>query len=199
MADRETLAVYAQRAADYAAKFGGSAPDRPLSAFIARLEPGTRVLDLGCGTGNSAAALARAGFDVVAWDASTEMVEIARTAHGIDANVRAFDDLDAEGEFGGIWANFSLLHAPKADMPAHLARIHRALVPGGLLHLGLKTGEGEKRDALGRFYAYYTDAELTDLLKAAGFTVKSRNFGADEGLDGTVAPWIIVLAEARSG
>lgn len=196
MADRETLAVYAERAADYAAKFG-NAPDRPLTAFMERLEPGARVLDLGCGTGNSAAALARAGFETVAWDASAEMVDIARRAHGVEAEVRAFDDLDAEHEFGGIWANFSLLHAPKAEMPAHLARIHRALKPGGIFHLGLKTGEGERRDALGRFYAYYTDAELTELLEEAGFTVKSRNFGAEEGLDGTVAPWIIVLAEAR--
>ena len=49
-------------------------------------------------------------------------------------------------------------------------------------------------DALGRFYAYYQDAELTALLEEAGLSVETRNFGADEGLDGTLAPWMILTA-----
>ena len=194
MTDKKTLDVYAQRAADYAAKFGSEAPDRHLTYFISELSEGGRVLDLGCGPGRSAAIMRDAGFDVDAWDASPEMAEIGAGKFGLSIEVRDFESLAAHKEYDGIYANFSLLHAPKADMPGHLERIAKALKPGGLLHIGLKIGDGEARDQLGRFYAYYQDAELTTLLEEPGLSVETRNFGADEGLDGTLAPWMILTA-----
>ena len=134
------------------------------------------------------------GLAVDAWDALPEFARVAKDTNGIEVTLATFDDLDADAVYDGIYANFSLLHAPKAEMPGHLARIARALKPGGLFHIGTKTGTGEKRDTLGRFYAYYTDQELTDLLTAAGLTVTYRKTGAEPGLDGTVAPWIILHA-----
>lgn len=194
MADKQTLAVYAQRAADYAKRFGNEGGSPHLKAFLAEAVPGGRILDLGCGPAFAAAAMKRAGFKVEAWDASPEMARIARHANDVDVRVAAFDDLSDIARFDAVYANFSLLHAPKADMPGHLARIARALKPGGLFHIGLKTGTGENRDAIGRFYAYFEDAELTRLVEAAGFRVIRRSTGEETGLDGTVAPWIILLA-----
>lgn len=194
MADRQTLAVYAARAADYAKRFGKEGGSQHLKAFLAGVVPGGRILDLGCGPAFAAAAMKRAGFEVEAWDASPEMARIAHEVNGVEVRVAAFEDLSDIARFDAVYANFSLLHAPKADMPGHLARIARALKPGGLFHIGLKTGTGEKRDTIGRFYAYYEDAELTRLVEAAGFRVLHRSTGEDTGLDGTVAPWIILLA-----
>lgn len=197
MADRQTLDVYASRAADYAAKFATARPDRTLSRFIAAMPDGARVLDLGCGPGRSAVFMRSAGLRVDAWDASEDMARIGRETHGLEIRVADFSSLKADGLYDGIFANFSLLHAPKAEMPLHLARIATALKRCGLLHLGLKTGDGEARDALGRFYAYYQDTELTGLLDQAGLSVETRDFGAEEGLDGALAPWIILTARKR--
>lgn len=194
MADAETLAVYATRARDYAKRFAADNVGPTLRAFIDAVPEGARVLDLGCGPGNAAAAMRDAGLTVEAWDASPEMAEVAREIHGLELRVAEFDALDAEAVYDGIYANFSLLHAPKAEMPGHLARIARALRPGGLLHIGLKTGEGERRDALGRLYAYYSDEEITRLLSDAGLEVEVRTTGRSTGLDGTSAPWIILRA-----
>lgn len=194
MADEKTLSVYAKRARDYAARFDADTPDLHLAAFMLALPEKGRVLDLGCGPGGATAVMTAAGFRAKGIDASPEMIEIARENHDIDVMVGGFETLDADGEFDGIYANFSLLHAPRADMPENLARISKALVPGGFFHIGLKTGDGEKRDQLGRFYAYYTDAEITELLNDAGFVVIERSFGAEAGLDGEIAPWIILLA-----
>ena len=198
MADRQTLTVYAEKARDYAAKFTTERPDRTLARFIAAMPDGARVLDLGCGTGRSAVFMTAAGLLVDAWDASEEMARIGQEAHGLDIRIAEFTDLSAKARYDGIYANFSLLHAPKSQMPDNLARIATALKPGGLLHLGLKTGDGEARDALGRFYAYYQEAELAALLADAGLAIDTRDFGTEEGLDGTLAPWIILTARKQT-
>ena len=194
MTDKETLDAYAAKAEDYAKRFSTQKPDLHLAAFMLAVPNEGRVLDLGCGAGRSTAFMKEAGLRADALDASPEMAEIARVQNDVEVTVGGFETLDAEGIYDGVYANFSLLHASKSQMPDHLARVSKALVPGGFFHIGLKTGTGEKRDALGRFYAYYTDAEITGLLSDAGFVVIERSFGADAGLDGTVAPWIILLA-----
>lgn len=193
-ADRETLDVYDARAGDYANLVDRSKPGRHLTDFIDALPKHGRVLDLGCGPGKSAADMAEAGLTVDAWDASAEMARLGRESFGLDIQVREFESLDAVQTYDGIFANFSLLHAPKSQMPGHLERIARALKPGGVFHIGMKTGTGERRDSIGRFYAYYEDVELSELLTAAGFTVTDRALGSDLGLDGTEAPWIIMRA-----
>lgn len=196
MADRETIRIYDSRAEDYARVTASDAPDATLRAFIEALPKGAHVLDLGCGPGLSARHMADAGHQVEAWDASTAMVDLAAAHPGVAARKADFDALDATTAYDGIWANFSLLHAPRDAMPRHLSAIHRALKPGGLFHVGVKTGTGSKRDDLGRLYTYYTEAELSGLLRDAGFTPGAFRHGEDLGLDNVMAPWITVTAHA---
>lgn len=192
MSDPETLSVYARKAAEYAQRFGANQKsDEPRDTFIALMAPGGRVLDLGCGPGTSAAALAHAGLSVEAWDAVPEMVALAGQHDGVTAKQAVFDDLDAQGRYHGIWANFSLLHAPLADLPTHLAAISTALKPGGIFHIGMKTGEGEARDALGRRYSYVEPDHLRSLLREAGLEPTQSWTGQSPGLDGVDAPWVI--------
>lgn len=193
MTDDRTQQVYANRARDYA-DMQPEVPFPSLRAFIAALPDGARVLDLGCGPGHDSAHMAKAGLIVDAMDASPEMIALANARPGVTARVARFDELDAVAQYGGIWASFSLLHAPRADMPRHLAAIARALKPQGLLGLSLKQGTGEARDSLGRFYTYYTEDELRTLLTDAGLIVASVTHGEGRGLDGTTAPWISVIA-----
>ncbi|HHC29908.1 MAG TPA: class I SAM-dependent methyltransferase [Rhodobacterales bacterium] len=181
--DEETIAVYESRSHEYAARTGQRA-EPGLAEFVARLPAGGHVLDLGCGPGDAAQRFLKAGFKVDAVDATPAMVARAREL-GVAARQARFDEIEGQGLYDGIWASYSLLHAPRADMPGILARLHRALKPGGWVHIGLKLGTGELRDRLGRLYVYYTEAELTGLLEAAGFTPTARATRLDTGLDGT--------------
>lgn len=195
MSDDETLKVYGDKAAEYADMLKDVvAKDPQLAAFIADIPAAGSVLDLGCGPGDFAAEMARAGLVVTAYDPVPEMVEMASAHAGVTARQATFDDLNAENEYDGVWANFSLLHAARADMPRHLTQIASALKPGGRFHIALKSGTGSIRDPLGRFYTYYTDGELTGLLEEAGFTVTDRTTGSGKGLDGQEAPWICLAA-----
>lgn len=194
MADKETLDVYAREAGNYVKKFGGSGLGPYLKRFLSNLPKGGHVLDLGCGPGTAAAAMIAEGFKVDAWDASPAFAEAGRETYGVEITVAEFGDLTALDRYDGIYANFSLLHAPKAEMPGHLARIAAALKPGGRFHIGLKAGSGEKRDKLGRRYAYYEMEELVSLLRAEGLEPDFHKTGAEAGLAGTVEPWIILHA-----
>jgi SAM-dependent methyltransferase len=192
-ADPATLEVYRAEAARYQALSPSPSEAAALDTFLGLLPPGGRILDLGCGPGHHAAAMAARGFDVTAWDASETFVDLAR-AKGVRAERRSFDTLDAEAAYDGIWASFSLLHAPKAAFPRHLSAIARALRPAGHFFLGMKLGSGERRDALGRFYAYFSEADLTEALEAAGFETLHSVTGQGEGLAGTVDPFVLMTA-----
>ncbi|MCK0150334.1 class I SAM-dependent methyltransferase [Marivita sp. S6314] len=196
MTDRQTIDVYNQRADEYDQLDMSDTPSDALAGFIAKLPAAAHVLDLGCGPGTSSRHMARAGLRVDAMDASPEMVALASRIDGVSARVGSFDDLDAQGVYDGIWANFSLLHASKSDMPRHLAAVHTALTPKGVFHVAVKEGTGDARDRLGRYYAYYTVSEMTDLLNQQGFRVGDLRQGTDRGLDGSMAAWFSVLAYA---
>lgn len=170
MADQGTMAAYAANLEKYRNLVTKQGGNRQLKGFLRRLRPGATILDLGCGVGDSAARMRDAGFDVSCMDASPDMAAMAEEQHGLDVDVASFDELAAETKYDGIWASFSLLHAPRAEMPENLARIHRALRPGGVFYMGLKMGGHEARDAAGRFYAYFGEEELVAMLGKAGFT-----------------------------
>jgi len=196
--DSITIATYNARAEDYATLFdSGAKPGGSLLRFMDALPAGGRVLDLGCGPAMSARHMIDAGFDVDAVDASPEMVRVAKATNGVTARLATFDDLDALAAYDGVWANFSLLHAPRDRLPAHLDAIARALRPRGAFHIGMKTGTGNKRDQIDRLYTFVTKDELTGLLSDAGFAPKTVRTGSDVGLAGTKDEMITILSELR--
>jgi SAM-dependent methyltransferase len=194
MTDKETIEVYNNRAEEYAKCFTSDQPDAALQRFIKGVSKGGHVLDLGCGPATASAHMRSAGLTPDPVDASPEMVAHANAAYDINARVCMFDDIDVVDIYDGIWANFSLLHADRADLPRYLTALHTALKPGGFFHIGMKLGTGTARDKLGRFYTFVTEDELLGLLTHAGFTHSFTERGEGKGLSGTVEPWIIMNA-----
>ncbi len=199
MSDSETLKVYDAKAHEYSENFCQSqTPDTQLQSFMDALPAQATVLDLGCGPGRSAAIMASNGFVVTATDASAEMVKIAQTMPSVNARQASFDDLDDDAFYDGIWANFSLLHADRADLPRLFSAIARALRSNGVFHIGMKTGDGASRDPIGRLYTYVGEDELDRLLNGAGFVPFARWSGSAVGLAGTEDPFVIVQARKNA-
>lgn len=107
---------------------------------LARLEPGERVLDVGCGTGGLALAAKRrvgAAGVVHGIDPSEEMIEAARAkARRAGLEIR-FDVGAAQGlerpdaSFDAVLATLVLHHLPHDALVAALREIVRVLAPGG--------------------------------------------------------------------
>ena len=129
MADAQTMQAYADNIAAYKTLVDGMPSNPHLERFITYLPAGAAVLDFGCGVGNSAALMRDAGFAMTCMDASSDMINAAKELYDLEVLQRNFTDLEDIASFDGIWASYSLLHAPKSDMPDILQRIHAALQP----------------------------------------------------------------------
>ena len=105
--------------------------------YLERLvSPGVTAIDIGCGTGIDAEWLVGRGADVVAIDASTEMVEATNARLGSSGRVVGdnLDQLDLrdliDTEVDLVLANFGVINS--IDNPIRLAKQLAAVVrPGG--------------------------------------------------------------------
>lgn len=192
----QTLSYYDGSASEYQKLVDDS--ETPLLAeFIDQLVAGQRVLDLGSGPGHCANAMAQADLVVDATDGSAEMVKLAGQYSGVTAKQARFDELAAKDHYDAIWANFSLLHAPRESFPDCLDRVSKALKPSGLFHIGMKVDNTDGADSLGRHYTYYGLDELKGLLEQAGMNVIHQELGSGPGMAGVEEPWVIYWARKQ--
>ncbi|MGW0760731.1 class I SAM-dependent DNA methyltransferase [Streptomyces sp. NPDC002814] len=150
--------------------------------LIGSLPAGSRVLDLGCGTGlPTARQLAEAGLDVVGVDLSDGMIALARKHvptgefHQADiADLRPGGPLDL-GRFDGVAAFFSLLMLPRAEIPLALRTVRHLLRPGGLLALSMVEADVDDFSIpfIGRSIRVsgYLRDELREVVETASFEI----------------------------
>ena len=116
--------------------------------FVARLnlQPGMKVLDVACGTGNTSIPAARAGAPVTGADIATNLLEQARTRAAKEGLEMQFDEGDAESlpypdaSFDAVISMFGAMFAPRPEVVA--AELLRVCRPGGLIAMGNWTPHG---------------------------------------------------------
>ena len=117
-------------------------------SFVARLglEPGARVLDIACGTGNVTIPLARRGARAAGLDMMPHLLEEARARAAREGLPIRFDEGFAEtlpypdGSFDVVVSMFGIMFSPlPATVVSEMARVLR---PGGRLALANWTASG---------------------------------------------------------
>jgi SAM-dependent methyltransferase len=118
------------------------------------LEPGNRLLDLGCGPGLYCAALAARGLDVTGIDISAGSLEHARRAAAdaglsiryLQADYRTLDEHDAYDVAMLVYLDFGTY--PERDRDTLLAGIRDALRPGGRFVFDVVSGAAARPEQM---------------------------------------------------
>ncbi|PLV48298.1 bifunctional 2-polyprenyl-6-hydroxyphenol methylase/3-demethylubiquinol 3-O-methyltransferase UbiG [Erwinia sp. B116] len=131
--------------------------------FLALLPAGGCILDAGCGSGRDAQAFHQLGYQVDAFDASSEMVARATALSGLPVQCLRFEQLTAVEQYDGIWCCASLLHVPADELSGVMAILARALKPSGVWYLSFKLGSGE-REVDGRSFTDLDQSRIETLL-----------------------------------
>lgn len=148
--------------------------DEIVDGWARRLEAGSRIIELGAGTGQAAARLVTQGFELTAVDLSPENVARCRK-RGLSAIVadmgrlEDIGDADYQPPYDAAFAFNSLIHFPKAQLDPALTSIRRAVRPGASVLVTLwggESGEGVWEDDWcdpPRFFATYDNDEAAAL------------------------------------
>ncbi|MBN2334159.1 methyltransferase domain-containing protein [Candidatus Bathyarchaeota archaeon] len=174
-----------------------------LEAFTSYV-PGGIVLDVGCGHGRDSEYFTEHGYTVVGLDVSSALIRIAR-AKAPDAMFILSDmrQMALRNETcDGQWVCASFHHLPKECSETTLREFHRVLRRSGVLALSVKRGKGERDEPFNRygggprFYAYYHEDELRDMLSGAGFKPVSSEVVEQTRFSRS---WVNTLSRKASG
>ena len=166
------------------------------------LRPGAAVLDLGCGAGVPATRwLAERGFDVTGVDLSERQLDLARRlVPGATFLKRDMTELDFKAEtFDAVVAFHSIIHVPREEHPALLAKVQHWLRPGGLFlaTLTLTDFVGEDGDWEGwgapMRWSHYDAETNVAMLRRAGLDVVYAEPRAGGGTGKSGETWLWVL------
>jgi 2-polyprenyl-3-methyl-5-hydroxy-6-metoxy-1,4-benzoquinol methylase len=196
----DTIAFYDRNAAHFAAQTAALDMSPLYERFLQHVPAGGRILDAGCGVGRDTQAFAERGFKVVAFDASAEMVRLARERTEGQAEVQhmRFEDVIWRAEFDGIWACASLLHVSPKTFPSVASRLAQALRPGGAWYMSFKLGTGE-RSAAGRLFVDHTAMSLRAILSTLPLTIVETWTSEDVRPGRNGENWLNAIALKREG
>lgn len=152
-----------------------------LDWLLERLGPGSRVLDVGSGTGRpTAGTLASAGHRVLGVDISPVMTGIA-ARQVPSASFRCADIREVpleDGSFDAVCAFESMLQMRRDEQAELVRRLARALVPGGFMVLATLALDADGVDAVFmgqpvRVTSFAAD-DFAAMVGGAGLEVLSR-------------------------
>jgi SAM-dependent methyltransferase len=199
--DRQTIEFYNAHSAETAQRYAES-PSRIARFFPIAFPPGTRVLDLGCGSARDLNELLQRGHAAVGIDASAEMIRQAASRFPQVADKLTLDHLPElqtvpDGSFDGVVCSAVLMHLPEEFLFDTVFNIRRILRKGGHLLIstpltGPDVDGATRRDAQGRLFNGVTSENFQFLFEKVGFRQMNR-WDTDDALGRTERRWATQL------
>jgi SAM-dependent methyltransferase len=177
--DSASVSVSKRTLADYeanAAVFWEHTRDHDVSqnyaALLGSLDPPGpwTILDFGCGPGRDLAYFRSLGHEAVGVEGCSAFCAMARAHSECEVLEQDFLALALPaGRFDGVFANASLFHVPRRDLPRVLGELRHALKPRGVLFCSNPRGDDDEGWHGGRYGCYWSLEGWRAAVGAAGF------------------------------
>jgi SAM-dependent methyltransferase len=155
-----------------------------------QVAPPFAILDFGCGPGRDLKAFVQRGHRAIGLEGATALAGMARIHSGCEVWQQDFLQLELpDAFFDGVFANASLFHVPRQELPRVLQQLHATLKPEGVLFSSNPRGNNEESINGERYGAYYDLATWGDYVTAAGF-VELEHYYRPAGLSCEQQPWL---------
>ena len=167
-----TLGHYESRAQDYWDGTRDHDVQQNIDALLAHVEGASpfAILDFGCGPGRDLITLAALGHHTIGLDGAAAFAEMARVNSGCAVWHQDFLALDLPpNHFDGIFANASLQHIPKTELPRVLRDLHATLKPRGVLFASIPHGDDQEGGNDARYSCFHRPESWHAQLQNAGF------------------------------
>src|SRR5574340_1005392 len=156
-----------------------------LGDLLARLPAGARVLDLGCGPGVPVTQCLAEKCETVGVDISARQLELARqhvpTAQFLKADMTAVEF--APGSFQAVVSYYAIIHVPREEQSALIARIYSWLRPGCYFLANWATEAWEavdEFDGAPMWWSHYDPETSLGFLRDAGFVIVYDELRTDD-------------------
>lgn len=159
----DTIAYYDANAARFYRETVAVDMSALYKPFLELLPKNGKVLDAGCGSGRDSLYFKRRGYQVEAFDGSSEMCRLASSLLEQPVQSRHFNEVEWVSRFDGIWACASLLHIQRKNIDSVIERLSRSLRQDGVMYVSFKNRDGEWEQN-GRFFNGYTEESFHGLL-----------------------------------
>ncbi len=167
-----TLGHYESRAQDYWEGTRDHDVRQNIDALLTHIEGAApfTILDMGCGPGRDLITLTTLGHRPIGLDGAAAFAHMAHVHSGCAVWHQDFLKLDLPlDHFDGVFANASLQHIPKTELPRVLRDLYRALKPRGVLFASIPHGDDQQGGSDARYSFYHSPASWHAHLLQAGF------------------------------
>jgi SAM-dependent methyltransferase len=193
----QTLTYYNENAKTLAPRYESADVAKLWRDLTTTYPAGSRLLELGCGSGRDAAYLTRQGYKVTAVDGSAAMLEAARASHpelGDSLLQLALPALlpFADGSFDGVMLIAVLMHLDRDAIAQVLAEACRVLKSDGRLFVSVPLVRDDvapsERDGKGRLFVSESAENWVSYFNRTGFSVV-RSSQSGDGLGRSGILW----------
>ena len=147
-------------------------PSSFLKPLAQRLPAEAFVLDVGCGSGRDLLWMKKRGFDVIGFERSPGLAELARDNAACEVIKGDFESYDFSSFLvDAIMLVGALVHVPHERFSDVFQNITSAIPDNGSVLITLKQGSGDLTDPDGRIFYLWQDQKALELFDTLGFKV----------------------------
>jgi SAM-dependent methyltransferase len=147
-------------------------PTSFLVPLAQRLPPEAFVLDVGCGSGRDLLWMKKRRFDVIGFERSSGLAELARDNVGCEVIQGDFETYDFSTILvDAIMLVGALVHVPHEGFPKVFENITAAISDNGSVLITLKQGSGDRTDSDGRIFYLWEESKAREVFDTLGFKV----------------------------